>query len=77
MKAYNEPIAVETREGWPQTIRWRRSTYSVREVIDYWVLQTKWWVKDEKRAYFQVECGGSILEIYKRDKEWILAKVVD
>lgn len=77
MKAYDEPIAVETRKGWPQTIQWRRSTYSVEKVIDYWVLQTKWWVKDEKRVYFQVACGRSILEIYKTDGEWTLAKVVD
>ena len=41
-------------------------------------LQSKWWIREEKRVYFEVECrDGALMEVYKRDGEWILSKVMD
>ena len=76
MQAHNEPISVDTEKGWPVRIQWRRQVYQVREVQDYWVLQQKWWATEEKRVYFQVDCGSLLMEIYRRDDQWVLAKVL-
>ena len=32
MKAYQEPVAVRTEDGWPATIHWRKLTYLVADV---------------------------------------------
>ena len=29
---------------------------------DFWVLQSKWWIREEKRVYFEVQCqDGSLM----------------
>jgi len=54
-----------------------RSRHVVTKVLDYWILQSKWWIREEKRVYFRVDCEGAIMEIFKRDGEWVLARVMD
>ena len=67
-----------TKDGWPATIHWRKLDYPVAKVLDYWILQSKWWICEEKRVYFAVQCReGAVMTVYKRDGEWVLAGVVD
>ncbi len=78
MKSYQEPVTVRTKDGWPATIHWRKLDYPVTKVLDYWILQSKWWIREEKRVYFEVQCrDGALMTIYRRDGEWVLAKVTD
>ena len=78
MKAYQEPVTVRSQDGWPASIRWQKLTYAVAKVLDFWILQSKWWIREEKRVYFEVLCrDGSLMEIYRRDGEWVLSRVRD
>ena len=68
MKSYQEPVTVRTKDGWPATIHWRKLDYPVVKVLDYWILQSKWWIREEKRVYFEVQCrDGGVMTIFKRD----------
>ena len=63
---------------WPKTRRVSdilRSRHAVSKVLDYWIPQ--WWIREEKRVYFRVDCEGAIMEIFKRDGEWVLARMMD
>ena len=86
MKAYCEPIEVEPDSGRPALIRWRRHTYRVRRVLDYWILQNKWWEREEKRVYLLLETdpiparlqeSPTTMEVYRVGKDWKLARIVD
>ena len=47
-------------------------------MLDYYILQSKWWIREEKRVYFEVQCrDGALMTVFKRDGEWVLAKVMD
>jgi hypothetical protein len=57
--------------------------WPVLQVLDKWVLQSKWWVQDgeERRAYLLVEAQGMdgaarAVELYLKDKGWVLARVM-
>ena len=44
--------------------------------LDYWILQSKRWIREEKRVYFEVQCrDGAVMTIYRRDGELVLAGV--
>ncbi len=78
MKAYYEPIEVEPASGSPSLIRWRQQTYRVRHVLDYWILQNRWWEREEKRLYLLLETEpATTMEIYRVGKDWKLARIVD
>ncbi len=41
------------------------------------ILQSKWWIREEKRVYFEVQCrDGALMTLFKRDREWVLTKVL-
>ncbi len=70
MKSYQDPVTVRTKDGWPATIHWRKLDYAVTKVLDYWILQSKWWIREEKRVYFEVQRrSGALMTIYRRGRE--------
>ena len=91
MKAYYEPIEVEPDTGPPSLVTWRRQTYQVRRVLDYWILQNRWWEREEKRVYLLLEAdlliekklpsktreSPATMEIYRVGKDWKLARLLD
>ena len=84
MKAYYEPIEVKPDSGPPSLVRWRRRTYQVGRVLDYWILQNRWWEKEEKRIYLLLEANESkarespaTMEVYRVGKDWKLARILD
>lgn len=43
-RVYGEPIEVQTRDdGRPTRFVWRGRLYTVRSVIEYWVVNREWW----------------------------------
>ncbi len=76
MKARSQAIEVEEEEGRPTCLTWRRRQ-PVREVLDSWVVQGKWWGKEERRVYFRVRTDSAVLEIYRGKTGWRLARTVD
>jgi hypothetical protein len=88
VKAYYEPIEVEPDTGPPSILRWRCKTYQIRRLLDYWILQNRWWEKEEKRVYLLVETepfteqsrakeSPATMEIYRVGKDWKLARILD
>ena len=65
MKSIQEKIAVDARNRVPRRLRWENRTYRVRRLLDYWILQTRWWGREEKRIYFRLETNRGIVEVYR------------
>lgn len=77
MKTILSPIQVTERRGLPRLIRWRGCTYRVREMLDVWVYQTRWWGEEERRVYFRLWTNRGVMEVWRNGKKWMLAKVLD
>ena len=67
MKFLNVPVSVEARKGVPCRIRWGRRTYTVRRLLDFWILQSRWWAAEEKRVYFRLETDRGVVEVFRAD----------
>ena len=84
MKSIQSPIDVDTDDRCrPVRLYWCSNTYHVSRILDRWVLQNRWWAREERRLYVLVEAslgvGNAVqhLELYLRGTEWMLARVVD
>jgi hypothetical protein len=77
MKIYLERVEVEPAAGRPQRIRWRKQRYNVETVVDFWISQTKWWSREEKRTYLRLMTDRGMMEIYRHGIEWILSRLAD
>jgi hypothetical protein len=43
-RVYGEPVEVQVREdGRPTRFVWRGRLYTVRSVVEYWVVNRNWW----------------------------------
>ncbi len=58
-------------------IRRHGRVYRVRSMIDYWMVQGKWWADEERRVYFRVSTTGGIMDVYRSGARWVLASVED
>mgnify|MGYP004036940907 FL=1 len=58
MKSIHSPIDVDTDDRCrPVRLYWRSNTYHVSRILDRWVLQNRWWAREEKRLYVLVEAS--------------------
>jgi hypothetical protein len=84
MKIHNDPIDVSLgNDGFPTSYRWRGRDWNVTSITDRWVTQAGWWRPGgtEKRDYVLVEAQGvdgaaCAVELYLKDKGWVLARVM-
>jgi len=72
-----EPLEVEVTRGWPVVIHRGDRAHRVRNLLDAWVVQGKWWADEERRVCFRVATDGGIMEIYRSGDEWRLARLED
>ncbi|HSZ41560.1 MAG TPA: DUF6504 family protein [Trebonia sp.] len=43
-RVYGEPVEVQTREdGRPTRFVWRGRLYTVRSIVEYWIVNREWW----------------------------------
>ncbi len=84
MKSIHSPIDVDTDDHCrPVRLYWRSNTYHVSRILDRWVLQNRWWAREERRLYVLVEASLAVgdavqhLELYLKGTDWTLARVVD
>lgn len=93
VKRIQERCQVKTRSGrpLPYLFRWRENTWEVREVIEVWRFESKWWAKEgpERRTYYRCLAhsgnssrgGNTVVELCKRSaalgEEWFLARLAD
>ena len=79
MKRIFEPIQVKTTRNRPHLLKWRGRVYDVRETLDWWVIEGKWWESQPvRRVYFRiVTARGEVMEVYRSADEWVLAGIRD
>lgn len=66
MKSIHEHIDVDAAGSRvPHRFRWEGRTYRIRRLLDYWILQTRWWGREEKRIYYRLETNRGIVEVYR------------
>lgn len=47
-RVYREPVEVRTRDdGRPTRFVWRGRLYTVRSIVEYWVINREWWRDQE------------------------------
>ena len=77
MKSYNDPIQVQTQNGKPTIIQWRQNRYRVTRILDYWIIQNRWWHREERRIYMLLETNRATIEVYRTQSHWKLSKLID
>lgn len=77
MRRIFDPVQVEEQKGWPCRVHWGQNTLVVRRPVDFWIRQGRWWAGEERRVYFRLITARGVVEIYRSDDDWVLAKVAD
>jgi hypothetical protein len=91
-RAYGEPVDVQVRDdGRPTRFVWRGRLYTVRAIIEHWVINREWWQQpeDEPRqpelVFWRVEASpgqGMVPGVYELRREmatntWTLRRAAD
>ncbi len=82
MRLYNEPIDAPPGEVPPTRFRWRDRCFHVNKVVDWWILQGRWWHQEEQRIYYLVDAAATDSQGYfelcsSSCRGWLLVKVYD
>ncbi len=77
MRLVEETIVVMTKENRPTRIERGSMSYRVIRMLEYWIVQSKWWLKDERRLYMHLITDQGMLEIFCTDGDWMLSKIWD
>jgi len=91
-RMYSEPIEVRDQDGRPLRFVWRGRLYTVRGVLEHWVVSREWWQRNNpdtdvpaEREFWRVEASPgkdvppAVYEL-RRDVEtgdWLLVRVWD
>jgi hypothetical protein len=91
-RAYGEPVDVQARDdGRPTRFVWRGRLYTVRAIVEHWVINREWWQQpeDEPRqpelVFWRVEAApgqGMATGVYELRREmatntWTLRRAAD
>jgi Family of unknown function (DUF6504) len=91
-RIYGEPVEVRTREdGRPTRFVWRGRLYTVRSIVEYWVVNRDWWREPDaalarpEMEFWRVEAGagpGAPAGTYELRRDvaagaWSLRRVAD
>lgn len=71
------PVRVATLRGWPTAVEVDGQVWRVDAVLDYWVVQGRWWAREERRAYLRLLSRGRCLEVYQTREGWYLSRILD
>lgn len=77
MKRRSDTVSVRTLRGWPADVCLGDRVYRVRDVVDVWVVQGRWWGEEEKRVFFRLRTDQGDVEVYRSGVRWVLSKVMD
>lgn len=77
MRRKHSRIEVYRRGGRLHAVRHNGRHRRILEVVDRWVVQGRWWSKEEKRIFYRVRTGDGVMEIYRSGKIWRLSKIID
>jgi len=73
------PVDVECRDSVPARVHWDGAEYRVQSLIECWVVETRWWADEdcERRVYYRLYTNRAVLEIFRTNTRWILARISD
>jgi hypothetical protein len=77
VRVVDENIEVKIARNSPSEIRRGPITYQVSDVLGYWIVQSKWWLREERRLYMHLITDHGMVEVFRRDNDWILSKIWD
>lgn len=49
----------------------------IRQLNDFWILQGRWWAREERRVYFRAETPRGLVELYRSGDGWTLSRLMD
>ncbi|HEX4831571.1 MAG TPA: DUF6504 family protein [Trebonia sp.] len=91
-RVYGEPVEVQARaDGRPTRFAWRGRLYTVRAIVEHWVVNREWWTEADpgpatpELEFWRVEAAsgqGFPLGTYELRRDvaagsWTLRRVVD
>ena len=63
---YGEPVNVQARDdGRPARFVWRGRLYTVRAILEHWVINREWWQDPEASGPARAEPGQPELEFWR------------
>lgn len=73
------PVDVECQNSVPACVKWQGNEYRVRSLAECWVVETRWWAaeKRERRVYYRLYTDRAVLEVFRSDARWVLARISD
>lgn len=80
MKATQQEVGVELREGRPVCLTWGNRNYPVSLILDSWRYGGRWWLGETPRNCFLVQCGGLTAELHQETNpfgRWFIARIQD
>ena len=77
MKRVDRPVEAIVKKGWPSHIERESKVYITRQVVDFWIVQSRWWSKEERRIYFRLWTNRGTIEVYRSNDLWVLSKLLD
>jgi hypothetical protein len=78
MKRYNDPVRVELdRRRRPVRVHRRGTAFRVQELVDWWVVEGRWWSGGERRIHFRLSTDHGIIELYSCGDTWTLYRMFD
>ncbi len=65
-RAYGEPVEVQARaDGRPTRFVWRSRLYTVRAILEHWVINREWWRDPGAPGHLGAEPGQPELEFWR------------
>lgn len=77
MRRFNQPVEVLTNQFWPAEIRTGGQAYRVHEILDHWIVQSRWLTGGKERIYYRIRTHRGTLDICNTEGRWVLCKVFD
>ena len=83
MKRIFVEISVSIVNGSPSSFEYLGVNHVIQSIDNKWIVQGKWWSKEEKRVYFRVHTQKGVAVIFQKQtalpqsKYWVLEEIFD
>jgi hypothetical protein len=73
------PVEVQCCNDVPRRVRWNGRDYRVESMAECWVVESRWWTASDfsRRVYYRLYTDHGVLEVFRSDGRWILARIAD
>lgn len=74
------PIKIRLTKGQPAGFVWRKTPYTIKQILDFWKDAGCWWEGENTKIFYRVIAEeGGIFEIYQDAQQdtWFIYKIYD